>query len=83
MQKIKKGYYRHFKGGIAKVIGEAKHSETGEDFVAYYHKEKQSGEMVLWVRPKEMFLGEVVYKGKRVARFEYIGTQIEANDDFT
>ena len=32
---IKKGKYRHFKGNVYEVVGEAKHSETLECLVLY------------------------------------------------
>lgn len=76
--KIKTGYYRHAKGGIAKVIDEAKNSETGEVYVAYYHIGTESKKVKLWVRPKKMFLEKVKMNGKIIPRFEYIGDQIEA-----
>lgn len=50
-----KGYYRHKKGNIYRVLCEAKHSETREALVVYqamYDK----GEV--WVRPKGMFFEE-------------------------
>jgi hypothetical protein len=72
MSSIKKGIYRHFKGTLAEVVGEAKHSETGEIYIAYYHKEKETSKMKLWVRPKKMFLEEVEVNGKKVLRFEFI-----------
>lgn len=62
--------YRHFKGGVYKVICEAKHSETGEEMVVYRNTE--SGET--WARPKEMFYG----KRGNVQRFTKIE---EAEDD--
>ena len=77
MKKIAQGFYRHYKGGMAKVIDEAKNSETQEIYVAYYHKESESGEVTLWVRPKEMFLETVTIEGKKQKRFEYLGNQIE------
>lgn len=76
--KLKLGYYRHYKGGIAKVIDEAKNSETGEEYIAYYHKESETGNIVLWVRPKKMFMESVNIDGKKIPRFEYINDQIEA-----
>ena len=70
---IKLGKYRHSKtGNFYRVIGVAKHSETGEDFVVYeciYENPKSK----LWVRPLKMFLEEVEINGKKVHRFEYVG----------
>lgn len=43
--------YKHYKGGLYRLIGEAKHTETEEDVVVYFSVE--TGRM--WVRPKEMF----------------------------
>jgi hypothetical protein len=68
MKRIQPGYYRHYKGGIAKVIGEAKNSETGEEYVAYYHREQETGLIALWVRPKAMFLEMVEYNGQKLPR---------------
>lgn len=64
---MKKGIYKHFKGGEYEVVGVAKHSETQEEFVVY---RALYGEGGLWVRPKDMFLEEVEkpehnYKGPR------------------
>lgn len=78
MQPIPKGYYRHYKGGIAKVIDQAKNSETLEEYIAYYHQESETGQVTLWVRPKKMFQEKVTINGQKIPRFEYIGTQIEA-----
>ncbi|MGG1363536.1 DUF1653 domain-containing protein [Bacillus velezensis] len=62
------GYrFRHYKGGLYKVIGEVIHTETEEKLVTY---EDQDG--VLWARPKEMFFGKVVVDGKEIKRFTKI-----------
>lgn len=69
---IKPGIYKHFKGGMYRVIGVAKHSETLEDLVIYealYDNPKSK----FWVRPLENFLGEVELEGKKISRFEYVG----------
>ena len=67
--KIKLGTYKHFKGTKVRVICEALHSETKEPYVVYVHLEDN----VNWVRPKEMFLENVIVDGKEKPRFEYIG----------
>lgn len=61
--------YRHFKGNLYKVIGSAKHSETGEDMVVY---QPLYGEGGLWVRPAKMFYETVEVDGKTVPRFAKI-----------
>ena len=48
--------YRHFKGGLYRVEGAAKHSETLEEYVVY---RKLYGDGSLWIRPKELFLSPV------------------------
>lgn len=57
MRKIEiKRVYRHFKGDYYLVEDIARHSETGEEYVVY---RKLYGDGGLWVRPLEMFSGEV------------------------
>lgn len=69
---IKLGIYKHFKGGMYRVIGVAKHSETLEDLVIY-EALYDNPESKFWVRPLENFLGEAELDGKKISRFEYIG----------
>ncbi len=45
--------YKHFKGGLCKVIIVAKNSETLEDMVIYEH------DNVVWARPYNMFISKV------------------------
>ncbi len=70
MKEIKRGKYKHYKGGEFEVIGVAKHSETLEDVVVYKHPGNELSE--LWVRPLEMFLEKVIVEGKEVSRFQFI-----------
>ena len=65
-------YYRHFKGGVYRLIGIAKDSETLEDLVVY---QALYGEHQLWVRPKEMFFWKVERDGKVFERFTEIGSE--------
>ena len=51
-----KRVYRHFKGDCYLVEEVAKDSETEEEYVVY---RKLYGDGGLWIRPKDMFLGEV------------------------
>ena len=55
-REILPGKYRHFKGNYYQVIGVATHSEIQEKLVVY---QPLYGEGGLWVRPYEMFAGEV------------------------
>ena len=68
---MKLGKYKHYKGKEYEVLCVAKHSETLEDLVVYkvlYNNEVSK----FWVRPLEMFLGDVEVEGKKVPRFEYL-----------
>ena len=65
-------FYRHFKGGIYKFVGIAKDSESQEEMVVY---QAVYGERQMWVRPKEMFFGEVVRDGKRMLRFQELSDE--------
>lgn len=65
---IKLGKYQHYKGGIYKVIGVARHSESLEELVVYQHLD--DGE--LWVRPAKMFLETVNIDGKVQKRFKKV-----------
>ena len=65
-------YYRHFKGNVYRLVGIAKDSETLEEMVVY---QAMYGEGQMWVRPKEMFFGEVVRDGKRIPRFRELSDE--------
>lgn len=65
------GTYRHYKGNLYEVIGEATHSETEESLVVY---RALYGEFGVWVRPREMFLGDVDVDGGSVRRFAPVET---------
>ena len=62
-------YYRHFKGGLYRLIGLAKDSETLEDIVVY---QALYGDKQMWTRPAQMFFGKVERDGKVMDRFEEI-----------
>ena len=68
---IKKGIYQHYKGNRYEVLDTARHSETEEWMVVY---KTLYGDFSTWVRPYEMFCETIEVDGKRVPRFEYIGT---------
>jgi hypothetical protein len=60
---------------IGIMTGVARHSETNELMVVYkaLYKSEKFGDRAWWVRPLEMFTGEVKVNGKRVSRFEFVG----------
>ena len=72
MTTISLGRYRHYKEKEYEVIGIARHSETEEEYVVY---RTLYGNFDLWIRPKAMFLEEVMVDGVAVPRFRYIGEQ--------
>lgn len=53
------GLYRHFKGGLYRVEGVARHSETLEEMVVY---RALYGEGGLWVRPAAMWNEKVLHE---------------------
>ena len=71
------GFYRHFKGNVYELLGVAKNSETLEDTVVYRACYGDGG---LWVRPLSMWNEDVLYNGKRVKRFSYIGKAEDGNE---
>jgi hypothetical protein len=71
MSNIEPGKYQHYKGPFYEVIGICRHSETLEELVVYrslYNDEKY-GVNALWVRPLEMFTGNVDVNGESIPRF--------------
>ncbi len=60
------GRYRHYKGGDYDVVGVARHSETLEPLVLYRPRYNATG---LWVRPYDMFFGDVDVDGRTCRRF--------------
>jgi hypothetical protein len=73
---VKTGRYLHYKGKTYEVLGVARNSEKPEEeFVVYraLYDSAEYGVNATWIRPKAMFLEDVIVKGKRVPRFKYIG----------
>ncbi|MBQ7335872.1 MAG: DUF1653 domain-containing protein [Clostridia bacterium] len=60
------GVYRHYKGGMYRVLGVARHSETLEVMVVY---EPLDGSTGLWVRPASMWNEMVTVDGQEQPRF--------------
>jgi hypothetical protein len=54
---LKLATHRHYKGGLYRVVGVAKHSETLEPMTLYEHL--WPNPPGLWVRPQEMFEGRI------------------------
>lgn len=75
MPETRAGKYQHYKGNFYEVIGIARHSETLEELVVYraLYESKEFGRNAIWVRPKKMFLETVVFNGKEVPRFRFVG----------
>ena len=69
MLEFRLGRYRHFKGQEYELIGVARHSESLEPMAVY---RALYGDGALWVRPMELFLGEVVRDGVTYKRFTYV-----------
>jgi len=74
MDDVKLGKYKHYKGNMYNVIGIGRHSETLEEFVIYQalYDSKEFGKNQIWIRPKKMFLKNVIINGKEVPRFEFV-----------
>ena len=63
------GRYRHYKNRDYIVLGVARHSETQEELVVY---RTDYGDRSLWVRPKAMFVEQVLVDGTLMQRFRYV-----------
>ena len=64
------GKYRHYKGQEYQVFGVARHSERDEWLVNY---RCLYGDYSYWVRPFDMFVGDVTVDGIEQPRFAYVG----------
>jgi hypothetical protein len=74
---VRPGRYRHYKGNEYVVLGLARHSETGEEFVVY---RQDYGERGMWVRPRGMFQEIVERDGVGLPRFQFLGPENPRRD---
>lgn len=71
------GRYEHSKSGkFYKVIDVARNSEDPDEEIVYYkalYDDPKFGKNASWIRPKKMFLEDVVINGEKVPRFKFVG----------
>jgi len=70
MEEIVLGIYEHFKGDRYRVILTGRHSETKEEQVVYFSLDHP--ETGFWIRPKGMFLENIILDGREVPRFKRV-----------
>jgi hypothetical protein len=63
---IEPGLYQHYKGGRYRALSVVRHSESLAPMVLY---QPEAGDGTLWVRPFEMFVGQVEIDGVLQPRF--------------
>lgn len=68
MSELKKGIYRHYKGGEYEVLEEALDLEKKELLVIY----RSLSDEKIWSRKKKNFLEKVEVKGEKKPRFEFL-----------
>ena len=59
----------HFKGNRYRLVAIAKHSETLEPLVVYQALDGEGG---VWIRPLDMFFGDIDRDGYRGPRFRLV-----------
>jgi hypothetical protein len=80
--------YRHFKGNLYVVVGEAQHTETLEKLVLYQEVPEASENFVphLWARPYDMFYKDQVDDPERpgtlTLRFRRVGYMKDGKPEF-
>ncbi len=77
-ERITPGIYRHYKGGIYKVVSVAIMDDTKDEYVVFHsvYQGLERGEGGWWIRRKDEFLQEVDYKGKVLPRFKFVSKQV-------
>lgn len=76
MRIIKGQVYRHYKGGIYKIICIAKHSENKERLVIYQDQEDLRK---IWARPEKMFSEIIKINNISTPRFKFIKDEKNSN----
>ena len=61
--------YRHYKGGLYRVLTVARHSETLEEMVVYVNANDPA---LVWARPASMWQETVETKDGKVFRFTIV-----------
>lgn len=67
------GKYRHYKGGLYKVMHEAINTENDEPVIVY----REFGKRKIYVRPKDEFFMNVMFEGEVVPRFKYLDDKVK------
>ena len=70
-------YYRHFKGGVYRIVSIAKDSGSEGKVVVY---QAMYGDGDIWTRPYDEFFGEVERDGRILARFTEISEEEAVTD---
>jgi hypothetical protein len=68
---LRRGTYRHYKGGLYRITYMARHSESLEPMVVY----QSEATWELWVRPHSMFVESVEFEGELVTRFKLVAAE--------
>lgn len=78
--------YRHFKGNLYVVIGDAQHTETGERLVIYQDCDHDHSPNKTWARPYGMFYTDTVDNpenpGEIINRFRRVGYLKDGKPEF-
>ena len=65
---MKRGIYKHYKGGVYELVDVARHSETLEELVIYRNVDTNE----YWARPLHMWDETVYVNGETVRRFTLV-----------
>ncbi len=75
--KISLGIYQHYKGNYYLVLCVSRHTETGEEMVVY---QSLYGDLRVWARPIDLFVGDIEYKGVLQSRFRKVADANKAEE---